>query len=136
MSLARKLYSLYAAPSIWQLFGDDRVLITYEFENVTKNCRGLVSDVRQQWVQSETGMLEKRTFCQLKISPDEFSVMGGVDDPQLKGIFIITDGCNNATRWSVASLEGDAIVARTDSFVVINLMQTRAAARSSRTLRQ
>lgn len=136
MSLARELFAQYGAPELWRMFGDDRVLITYEFDNVIKHCRGMLSDVRVQLVQGDDGTLEKRTIGQLTIGVDEYAVMGGVADPQTKAAFIVTDGCGNATRWSVHSLDGDAIVARTSSFVIINIMQVRAAARSARSLRE
>lgn len=136
MSFARALYEQCGLPQLWSAFSDDRVLITYEMNGVTKQCRGILRDVRLDLVQSDDGILEKRVIGQLVVSRDEYSVMGGIDDPQLKATFTINDGQGRQSTWSVMSNEGVAIEAKTGSLVVINIVKTRAAAISRREYRR
>lgn len=128
MSFARGLFELCGLPQLWNAFSDDRVLITYEFNGVTKQCRGIVRDVRKELVQGDDGSLEKRTVGQLVLSRDEYSVMGGVFDPQLKAQFVISDVDGNVSRWSVFSNESEAVPSMSGSLVTVNIVKTRSAA--------
>jgi hypothetical protein len=125
------MFAALAAPQIWNTFSDDGVTVRYVFGQTIRECRGILRDVRVEFLPSDDGLLIKRTIGQLLVGPDETAVMGGIEDPQLKASFEIEDGCGEVTRWSVAtSPDGNAIESKSSSFITINIQQTHAAARA------
>lgn len=133
MSLARALYGLYGAPVLWNYFADDRVIIRYEFGNVERQCNGIIRAVRVEMSEDEMGTTVKRTMAQLIIGRDEASIMGGIDDPQIKATFRIEDAEGQISEWNVASgSDGTAIEAQSSAFTVINIQHSRGANRALR----
>lgn len=130
MSFARALFELYGKPTLQSAFTSEDVTVEYAFDNTVARFKAIIRDVRIELVQDDDGTLEKRTLGALVIDQNEFGFYGGIENPQLKGIFTITTPCGEQSRWSIASVDGNAIQAKTDSFVIVNIIQTRAAARS------
>ncbi len=133
MTFANHFYALFGAPRLWRTFADDRKIVRYTFGNVVKECHAIVRDVRVEFLPDDDGTLVKRVLGQLVIGRDELAITGGIDDPQLKATFEIEDEYGEFSRWSVAtSPDGNAIESKSDSFIVINIQQTQAAARAQR----
>ena len=132
----RSMYEMFAVPQLFESFCDEHVLLRYTFGDVQKECRCIQRDIRVEVVPDESGILEKRTVCQVLVSVDEDFVLGGIEQPQFKSLITIVDPYGRESKWSIDSAGGSAIESITNSLATINLVQTRAAAYSSANYRR
>lgn len=132
MSILRTIFNATAREVLLDQFGDDTVDVAYVFGDVCRRgLKGVLRHIAKEVRFDRHGDELKMTTAQIVLRYDQFSVCGGLADPQLHGQFMIKRRHEaTPTYWAIDDQEGRGVSMLDESFIVVHLVQIDALSRS------